>query len=69
MIGFESEDVYVRRLRERLQTMCDEELIEFGKYARSLAGIRVSGLPDPYKVQLEEARAEWRRRHPRQPTS
>ena len=55
MIGFESEDVYVRRLRERLQAMGDEELIKFGKYARSLAGIRVSGLPDPYKIQLEEA--------------
>lgn len=64
MIGFESNDVYVRRLRERLQAMGDEELIKFGKYARSLAGIRVSGLPDPYKIQLDEARAEWRRRHP-----
>ena len=65
MIGFESEDVYVRRLRERLQAMSDEELIEFGKDARSLAGIRVSGLPDPYKIQLDEARREWRRRHPK----
>ena len=45
MIGFESEDVYVRRPRERLQAMDDEELIRFGKYARSFAGIRVSGLP------------------------
>jgi len=49
--------------------MGDEELIKFGKYARSLAGIRVSGLPDPYKIQLDEARAEWRRRYPKQPTS
>ena len=65
MIGFETDEVYLRRLRERLQAMGDEELIKFGKYARSLAGIRVSGLPDPYKIQLEEARAEWRRRHPR----
>jgi len=63
MIGFESDDVYVRRLRERLRAMGDEELIKFGKNARSLAGIRVSGLPDPYKIQLEEARAEWRRRY------
>jgi hypothetical protein len=65
MIGFESEDVYLRRLRERLQAMKDEELIKFGKDARSLAGIRVSGLPDPYKIQLDEARKEWRRRHPK----
>ena len=65
MIGFDSDETYVRKLRERLQVMGDEELIKFGKYARSLAGIRVSGLPDPYKIQLEEARAEWRRRHPK----
>ena len=55
----------MRRLHERLQAMADDELIEFGKYARSLAGIRVSGLPDPYKIQLDEARREWRRRHPK----
>ena len=45
MISFESDEAYIRKLRERLQTMGDEELIKFGKYARSLAGIRVSGLP------------------------
>ena len=67
MIGLESNDTYVRRLRERLQAMGDEELIKFGKYAGSLAGIRVSGLPDPYKIQLDEARSEWRRRHPKEP--
>jgi hypothetical protein len=66
MIGFESAEAYLRRLRERLQAMGDEELIKFGKYARSLVGIRVSGLPDPYKIQLDEARREWRRRHPKQ---
>jgi hypothetical protein len=66
MIGFESEDVYLRRLRERLQAMEDEELIKFGKDARRLAGIRVPGLLDPYKIQLDEARKEWRRRHPKQ---
>jgi hypothetical protein len=32
---------------------------------RLLCGLRVSGGDDPYKVQLLEARAEWRRRHPR----
>ena len=65
MIGFESDETSLRKLRERLHTMSDEELIKFGKYARSLARIRVSGLPDPYKIQLEEARAEWRRRRPK----
>jgi hypothetical protein len=66
MIGFESSETYIRRQRERLQAMDDEELIKFGKYAKSLAGIRVSGLPDPYKIQLDEAKTEWRRRHPKQ---
>jgi hypothetical protein len=66
MIGFESDEAYLRKLRERLQAMGDEELIKFGKHARSLAGIRVSGLSDPYKIQLDEARREWRRRHPKQ---
>jgi len=51
--------------RERLQAMLDSELIEFGKAARRLCGIRVSGLPDPWKLKLEEARREWRRRHPK----
>jgi len=65
MIGFESEDTRLRKLREPLQAMSDEELIKFGKYARGLCGLRVSGTGDPFKVQLDEARAEWRRRHPR----
>ena len=64
-IGFESPDVALRKLRERLQAMSDEELVKFGKYARGLCGLRVSGTGDPFKVQLEEAKAEWRRRrHP-----
>ena len=49
MIGFESNDTYVGRLRGRLQAIGDEEVIKFGKCARSLTGIQVSGLPDPYK--------------------
>jgi len=32
MIGFESDEAYLRKLRERLQAMSDEELIKFGKY-------------------------------------
>jgi hypothetical protein len=44
--------------------MSDNELINFGKIVRSLSEPRVSVTPDPWKAQLEEARAEWRRRHP-----
>ena len=64
-IGFESEETSLRKLRERLQSMPDDELIKFGKYARKLCGLRVSGTGDPFKVQLKEARREWRRRHPK----
>ena len=63
MIGFESEEVQLRKLREQLRAMSDQELIRFGKALRRLAGQRVSGVPDRIN-RLEEARAEWRRRHP-----
>jgi hypothetical protein len=63
-IAFESDEVQLLKLRERLRTMSDEELIRFGKQVRGLSTPRVSVTPDPWKAQLEEARAEWRRRHP-----
>ena len=63
MIGFESDEVRLRKLRERLQAMSDEELIRFGRMLRSILH-RVSGVPDKVD-ELGEARAEWRRRHPR----
>ena len=45
--------------RTRLRKMTDAQLVSFGKAARSLCR-------DPvFKRQLEEARAEWRRRDPR----
>jgi len=56
--------VQLRKLRERLCKMSDAELIQFGKTVGNLSGPRVNPTPDPWKVQLEEARAEWRRRHP-----
>lgn len=59
-ISFDSEETTLRKLREQLQAMSDEELIKFGKYARSLAGLRISETGDPYKVKLDEAIAEWR---------
>jgi hypothetical protein len=64
-VGFESGEMHLRRLRERLRAMSDEALITVGKYARQLCRIRVSGTLDPYKLQLEEARKEWRRRLPK----
>jgi hypothetical protein len=62
-IGFESPEIQLRKFRERLQKMTDQELIDFG---RSLGRMpkRLSGVPDTFN-QLAEARAEWKRRHPR----
>jgi hypothetical protein len=62
-IAFESDEVQLQRLRERLRQLSDDELIKFGKMVRGLSEPRVSITPDPWKDQLNEARAEWRRRH------
>jgi len=64
-IAFESEEVHLQKLRERLLLMTDEELINFGKLVRGLSQPRVGVTPDPWKAQLEEARAARRRRHPK----
>jgi hypothetical protein len=42
-----------------------EEVIRFGKTVRKPAEPRVSPGRDPWQVQLQMAREEWRRRHPR----
>ncbi len=55
MIGFESDETILQKLRERLRSMSDDELIRFGKEVRRLA-------ENPFQKQLEEARAEWKRR-------
>jgi hypothetical protein len=54
-ISFESEEIILEKLRKRLRRMTDEELIRFGKDVRKLA-------ENPFQRQLEEARAEWKRR-------
>ena len=64
-IAFQSDEVELHKLRERLRQMSDEELIAFGKMVGSLSAPRVGVTPDPWKVQLQEARAEWRRRYPK----
>ena len=54
-ISFESEEIILKKLRERLRRMTDEELIKFGKDVRRLA-------ENPFQRQLDEARQEWKRR-------
>jgi hypothetical protein len=54
-ISFQSDEEVLKKLRDRLSKMSDEELIRFGKEVRRLA-------ENPFQQQLEEARAEWKRR-------
>jgi hypothetical protein len=54
-ISFQSGEGVLRKLRDRLRKMTDEELIRFGKEVRRLA-------ENPFQRQLEEARREWKRR-------
>jgi hypothetical protein len=54
-IGFDSEEIILEKLRGPLRRMTDKELIEFGKNVRKLA-------ENPFQRQLDEARAEWKRR-------
>jgi uncharacterized protein HemY len=57
-ISFQSDEEVLRKLRDKLRKMTDEELIRFGKEVRRLA-------ENPFQRQLEEARAEWKRRKAR----
>ena len=54
-IDFQSQEEVLQKLRDRLRKMSDTELIKFGKQVRTLA-------ENPFQRQLEEARAEWKRR-------
>lgn len=57
------------QLRARLQKMTEDQLVRFGRDARYMCSPKANMGKPPrraFLVQLEEARAEWRRRH-RQP--
>jgi hypothetical protein len=49
--------------RKRLRKMTDEQLLAHGKAAREMTKDK-NPLP-VFVIQLREARAEWRRRHPK----
>lgn len=57
----------IEQIRERLRKMTELELRKYGRAARDLSDPKKNfGPPNPaFKVQLDEARAEWRRRHSR----
>jgi len=57
----------VEGLRTRLRKMSDKELQEFGEAARYMVSPKANMGKPPlptFVLQLEEARAEWRKRHP-----
>jgi hypothetical protein len=57
-ISFQSDEEVMRKLRDRLRKMTDEELIRLGKEVCRLA-------ENPFQRQLDEARREWKRRRKR----
>jgi hypothetical protein len=66
--GIQSNPEPVEQIRERLRKMSDLELRKFRQAARNLSDPAKNwGSPNPaFAIQLREARAEWRRRHPKQ---
>jgi hypothetical protein len=63
-----SDLVDVKALRERLRKMTEAELLRFGKGNRYMCSRYANlGKPplDAYVIQLREARAEWKKRHPK----
>ena len=59
----------VEQILERLRKMSDLELRQYGRSARVMSDpTKHFGQPNPaFAIQLQEARAEWRRRHPVDP--
>jgi hypothetical protein len=57
----------IEQIRERIRKMSDAELRKYGRAARELADPKKNyGPRNPaFQIQLDEARAEWRRRHPK----
>jgi hypothetical protein len=57
------------QIRESLRKMSDLELRKYGRAARDMADPKKNlGPASPsFQIQLDEARAEWRRRHPVNP--
>jgi hypothetical protein len=55
-----------KELRKRLRDTSNLELRHFGERARKLSDPKMNfGATEPHVMKLEEARAEWRRPHPK----
>jgi hypothetical protein len=65
MYAFTGDGVDTEQLRTRLQKMSETELRRFGKAAAAMCSpqANLGKLPrKAFVIQLEEARAEWKRR-------
>ena len=58
-----NEEIDLEELRARLRKMTDDDLLHFGKAARFMC--RDKSPRQVFVIQAEEARAEWRGRHPK----
>lgn len=61
----------LEQLRARLRGMSDKELRQFGSAARRMCSTLRSRRPEDvakveFEIQLQEASAEWKRRHTKQ---
>jgi hypothetical protein len=59
-----SDSLDLQLLQQRLRQMSDSELIRFGEAASVCSANGGKSARETIKVQLEETRAEWKRRHP-----
>jgi hypothetical protein len=65
---FTKDDIDIEAFRARLRKLTDEELIREGKAGRYMRSPMANFGKPPHEVfvvQLEEVKAEWRRRHPK----
>jgi hypothetical protein len=66
MYRFTSDTIDLDELRTRLRKMGDAELLRFGKAAKYMCSPQANlGKPSrrSFVMQLDEAKAEWRRRN------
>jgi hypothetical protein len=67
MIGFRDDGI--ESLRSKLRNMTETALVHFGKSFRDKWNKSLNTDQTKNLIELKEARAEWRRRHPKRRTS
>ena len=69
MTGVTQTELNVEELCQHLKTMPETELLRFGQVVKYMCSPKENCEPpgEVFIVQLREARAEWRKRHPRPP--